>query len=432
MKLPGGFGQSGNRILVGYDLGNEYTRISYLAPGGEVETVSSITGEEVFSIPTVLCKREGANQWFYGNEALRYAREEGGILVDRLFERALSKEPVRIEGNNYEPDSLLALFIKRTLGLLSQCSGCDRYEAVLFTTEGLDYAQMDLLKEIVSSIRLQADKIYFQSHIESFFHYIIRQPGELWYHGCLLLEYRGQEMISCVMESNFRTQPVVVYISEHTEPFGNASQYSRSNQSNPEYEREQLNQAFVNLTREICSQNSVTGIFLTGEQFGDNWMREALKDLCKDYRIFMGNNLYSKGAVYGLLDRMDKNRADQNYVFLGNDKLSSNVGMKILRQGDEVYFALLNAGDNWYEATKEFDFYMQEDNRLEFVITSMITGERQGIDMVLDGFSGDLSRMHASLFFAREKVLTIEVEELGFGAFRSATHRIWHEEIDLT
>ena len=48
----------GSKIIVGYDLGNAFSQISfYSAETSEVETVSSVTGAEVYSIPTVLCKR---------------------------------------------------------------------------------------------------------------------------------------------------------------------------------------------------------------------------------------------------------------------------------------------------------------------------------------------------------------------------------------
>ena len=47
---------SGDRIIVGYDLGNEVSQISYsLSESGEVETLSQVAGAEHYNIPTVLC-----------------------------------------------------------------------------------------------------------------------------------------------------------------------------------------------------------------------------------------------------------------------------------------------------------------------------------------------------------------------------------------
>ena len=59
-----GFLNSG-RVIVGYDLGNEFSQISYsLSDSGEVETLSQVAGTEHYNIPTVLCKRIGVNHWF--------------------------------------------------------------------------------------------------------------------------------------------------------------------------------------------------------------------------------------------------------------------------------------------------------------------------------------------------------------------------------
>lgn len=51
------------KIIVGYDLGNEYSQISFSrSEAGEVETISQVAGTEIYNIPTVLCKRNGVNQ----------------------------------------------------------------------------------------------------------------------------------------------------------------------------------------------------------------------------------------------------------------------------------------------------------------------------------------------------------------------------------
>ena len=62
------------RVLVGFDLGNKYSQISYCVEGSEVpETLSLVAGSESYNIPTVLCKRQGVNQWFFGREAYKFA-----------------------------------------------------------------------------------------------------------------------------------------------------------------------------------------------------------------------------------------------------------------------------------------------------------------------------------------------------------------------
>ena len=153
------------KIVVGYDLCDGYSQISYcIADSDNVETLSSVAGSEVFRIPTVLCKREGVNQWFYGKEAIRYAQEHQGILIENLLSLAVDGEPIQIEGNSFQPVALLTLFMRRSLGMLSQVSSVDKIAAMMVTCERLEQEVLEVLSQVVSNLGLKTDKIFFQSH----------------------------------------------------------------------------------------------------------------------------------------------------------------------------------------------------------------------------------------------------------------------------
>lgn len=51
--------------------------------------------------------------------------------------------------------------------------------------------------------------------------------------------------------------------------------------------------------------------------------------------------------------------------------MKSNIGMKVRRQGEESYQALLDAGINWYEAQNTMEFYLLEGRAVEILITSL-------------------------------------------------------------
>ena len=79
-----------NRIIIGYDLSDEHSQISFCrVDGGEPETVSVVEGEEQYDFPTVLARRPDMNQWFFGREARREAESGNGILVEHLLTLAL-------------------------------------------------------------------------------------------------------------------------------------------------------------------------------------------------------------------------------------------------------------------------------------------------------------------------------------------------------
>ena len=205
-----------DKLIVGYDLGNHFSQISYaVSADGEAETLSQVAGAQNYNIPTALCKRTGVNQWFYGKEALRNAAEQQGILVENLVELALDGEPILVEEDSYDPVSLLTLFFKRSLGLLSQAGTSEKLGALMITCERLDQGMVELLNEVVDRLRLKTEKIYFQSHTESFYYYMLHQPRELWKARSVLFDYRWDRIKIYAMDYNRHTTPIVTFIEEN-------------------------------------------------------------------------------------------------------------------------------------------------------------------------------------------------------------------------
>jgi hypothetical protein len=57
-------------VYFGLDISNRNTLISYYQLHmEEPETISTVMGSEAYQIPTLLAKRKGMGQWFFGNEA---------------------------------------------------------------------------------------------------------------------------------------------------------------------------------------------------------------------------------------------------------------------------------------------------------------------------------------------------------------------------
>lgn len=444
-----GFLNSG-KVIVGYDLGNDFSQISYcISDSGEVETLSQVAGTENYNIPTVLCKRSGVNQWFYGREALRYGAEQQGIQVDNLLTLALDGEPVLIDGESLDPVALLTLFFKRSLGLLSQTATPDKIGALMITCETLDHRMLEVLGQVVAGLRLKTDKIAFQSHMESYYSYMICQPEELRVYQSVLMTRRTDSVRTYRMECNRRTTPVVVLIEEEEFPFPAQGLYrprqglwegvqdeSREGDPEPEEllgegERQELDGALLKIAEALCEGRLVGSVFLIGDGFDREWMKESLRYLCKKRRVFQGNNLFSKGAVFGMRERLNAGSAGKEYVFLSPDKLKANIGMEILRQGEESYYALLDAGTNWYEAETQAEFYIQDGNELQITITPLNGQNGRIARIVLDELPETVTRLWGRFYMEAENLLTVELEDEGLGVIRPASGRVWKETIEL-
>lgn len=420
-------GFSNEKWIVGYDLGWEYAQISYCsAAKAQVETLSSVAGSENYSIPVALCKRVGVNQWFYGKEALRYARENGGILVPDLLRLALNGEPVLIEEAEYDPTALLTLFFQRSLGMLSGIAVADKIDAMMITCERMDEDVTEMLEKVAANLRLKTGRICFQSHQDSYYHYMLRQSPELWRDSSVLFHYQGNHMGFLRLECNRKTQPVTVFIRREEEEFPARNSFPGDEQGDRLLDRE-----FLKIAREKLDGDRISSVYLIGEDFSEEWLKDSLKFLCEGRRIFLGNNLFSKGACYGMLEHFTPGENDGKYVFLGEEKLKSNIGMKILRRGEETYLALLDAGTDWKKAETSWEFYLREEKTVELTVTSLSSGVKRDIPISLEQLPGDIARIRMTLRMKEENLLEAEFEDLGFGEFRPAENRRWKQEIRI-
>lgn len=428
----------GDRLIVGYDLGNEYSQISYaVSEEGETETFSQVAGGQSYNIPTVLCKRYGTNQWYYGREALRFAEEGQGILVENLLEMALDGEPVMIDQESFDPVSLLALFFKRSLMMFVQaCARTklpDKIAALMITCPIFERAVGEMLGSVVEGIRLKAEKICFQSHGESFYTYMLHQPRELWVNAPVLFHYRQNGIKVYHMECNRNTTPVVAYVeeSEYTFPAWEKSAEEEMSQER----KEELDAAFSHIAQDVCGKEAVDSVYLIGDGFAGDWMKDSLRFLCKGRRVFQGNNLFSKGACCGMQERLQASEAGKEHVFLGNDKLKANIGMRIYRQGEESYYALLDAGRNWYESEQTLECYIREGNEIKLTVVPLIKSPagrgKEEKEMVLEGLRGNIARLRLHLYMEEENLLTVQVEDLGFGEFREASGNVWRRSMPV-
>ena len=422
-------------VLVGYDLGEQYSQISYLVYGQEdVETVATVVGTKQYNIPTMLCKRKGVNQWFYGKDAVKNADEEDMVPVEGLLSLARKGEEVSLDGETFDPAALLTLFLKRSMTLMNFIATVDKIDAIMFTVDELDDRMVEILSRASVNLGLRTTQIYFQSHTESFYYYMLHQPAELWNYQVLACEHDGMRLKTYRMECNKRTTPIVVLIEE---------QIYETLIIPEETEEETIKQdayrladeRFLGILKKMCEGRIVSSAYLLGDGFRNEWNKESLQFLCHNRRVFQGNNLFSRGACYGLQEKLEPSEEGAKHVFLGKDKLKSNVGMNVLRQGKDSYYALLDAGENWYEASKTCEFLLAGERDISFVITPLTGKNIETKKMILAGTdinNAPYTRYRLEMTMSAPETMRVTVTDLGFGEMFASSGQVWEESFDLS
>ncbi len=345
-----------NKVVVGFDLGNDYAQISYCRQDQSMpDTVSLVMGEEQYNIPTLLCRKKGATgsaAWLIGKEALKAAKDGEGTLVDNLLVLAKNNTSVKVGTDSAAEEALTAeylleLFVRKALALLAAYIVSEEIAAVAYTLKEMDKGIMEMLRNATNRAGQRKLEIYFLSHEDCFFQYMLHQPQEMWIHDVLLYDYRSDGIDSHLLSMNRKTNPVACFIETAHYPQMQIPDLSDKNETAKSAFYKQLDTALLEIVRKNCDQRVITSVFLLGEHFSKEWCRDSLKYMCRGRRVFQGNNLFSKGACYGARERVYPSTLSGAYVYLSADKLRANIGMTCDKGQAEIYYPILDAGTNW-------------------------------------------------------------------------------------
>ncbi len=423
-----------DKAVIGIDLTEGFAQVCYWTPEQEEPvTMSAVRGEEKLCIPTALAKKYGEHIWTFGEEAFRTERENEGFLFTDLIAKAKAGALIEVETKDYDPVDLLALFIKKCLSMLALVAPMEKVAAIVITVEEPDTRMIQVLNQVVSILRIKPEKVHFQSHSESAYHYVLQQSRDLWSRDVLILEIQDDLLKLLRFKRNLHTSPMVVLMDEKVyDGFGSGDYPEGSAAQELEYKKK--DQALLRHLAEQCNENYVSCIYLLGDGFQEQWCKESLKYMCRNRRVFQGSNLFSKGACYGAREKLIVSEVEGKHVFLGKDKLKSNLGMRVMREGEDAYMALLDAGKNWYEVSKECDLILDNEDTIQMQVTPVDGKKVRELQFYLDGCPKRpprATRIHMEVRMLSETRLYVKVTDLGFGEFFPASGMEWISEIDL-
>ncbi len=419
-------------VILGYDLGSEYTQISALVSGEkEPETFSTVSGEDKFQIPTMLGKVTGSDQWVYGMEAKKLVVLGEGTAVDRLLEHCIEKEPVEIEGKKYEPVWLLAKFLEQTMQFVYRMIGNRPVTGLMFTVPRLNEDIAAVIRTAAARLEIAREAVYLQDYEESFYHFVVNSNRELWHHSVALFTYEQNRIDYSLLSAVTKNR--MQYITVEKKGYLEIEPY----ENRPELGEDRLNrekdEAFAGFIRRHFGKQLISSVYLIGDGFDDEWMEESLKVLCAGRRVFLGRNLYTKGACYGGLEcSMQKVRF--NRLYCGPHKVLADIGLRMRVKGSEAFYPLVEAGKNWFEAASSCEFILTGTNQVELEIKSYLTGTTRkeviSLEELPERPPGTM-RIRLELLLLDQQRGRVIVSDVGFGEMYPATAFTKQQEIRL-
>ena len=271
--------------------------------------------------------------------------------------------------------------------MLSPYGNRDSLEYLIFCLEDNCPVMRERLLEIVEIYNISPEKICFMDQAECFCSYVFHQSGELLSHNALLIENKQGNKDKFILHKRAKTMPFIAEVRDVSE---------KSLES-------------------VFGDHAISSVFLVGDDFEEEWMQKNLKLLKSGRRVFLGKNLYVKGAAY---HGMELKEGSREYLYLGKDKVCFHVAMKTENNGVVEDTLIMEGGKNWYESHVTLEALLLDEPTLEFALIPINGGEKMTEVLHLNDLPKrpkKTTKLRIELKFENSDRVRVKIRDLGFG-----------------
>ena len=415
------------KLIVGYDLCEDFTQIScYSYKTYEPIPIGIREEDEQNLIPTALCVKTDTRQWLFGEEAISCSASEAGVLIDHLLEKLVSGKSVELFGESFDGVTLLEKFIRKTLTLVKRYFPTEQITKLVVTVRSTEPRLVEGIYTAFSALGLEKDRVLILSHAGAYLYYALSQDKTLWMNDVSLFDFSVEALLYYQIRLNRRGKPIIASLSK-TDYTGMLNYPMLGlKENNPSY-------IFENIANAALYKQMVTTLYFTGRGFAGGWAEEAVRKLCAGRRVFLGQNLFTKGACYAAKE-LSGDVSLSDVLLLNDDMITSTVGVRVYQDTRYVDAVLANAGSNWYEVDQSIEVIPEGEPELEIILKSVLNREvvREKVHLTkLPERPDRMTRLEIRMTCKDRATGIIRVQDLGFGEFYSATGPVMEFSIEL-
>ena len=286
----------------------------------------------------------------------------------------------------------------------------------------------DHLPRALEQLGLERKYIFLQDYKSGFYYYTVNQRKELWNGDVALLECENETMTGYVLHIDRATRPALVTVEyAASQP---VDEKVRDGRAQEEWDKER-DRLFFELLKKVFERRNVVTSYLLGDYFDKSWADRSFQYLCFHRHAFQGKNLYTKGACYAAMERVGL-ISTPDLLFMGEDIVRENIGMNMRVRGKEVYYPIITAGINWYEAHHVCEFIPDVEKTITITTKPMSGGQEINHVLRLTDFPNRpnrATRLKMTVYFTSAACCTVEVEDEGFGGFYRPSGKRWKRNI---
>ncbi len=404
-------------LYLGLEINDHYAMVSYFQPNmGQPQTLSTIMGSENYQIPLLLAKKKGMGQWYVGSEAKQRAASGEAVLVDKLLDMALTGGDIYVDHIPFGAADLMTIFVTKVLALAGMAYTRWPIAKLVIALDTVSVAHMGLFSAVSSKLNLDSQDLLLIDSQEAFYYYALSQRPELYWKDVALFDYRSSDVISTVLHRNTGTKPQLITLD----------------QRNQGKLLDNRDQQLLDLWLDDFEDQDISTVYLIGDGFDGDWAKESLHQICHNRKVYLGKNLYSKGACY--CGAIKDGQQEWGFAYIGANELKLNLYLKVVQDNDLQLFTLLSAGESWLESKGECEVILEGSPEIEFFIQEPDCREAN-IELIeltdLPERERRTTRLRITATPASDREIEIVIRDFGFGEIARSTGKTWMHTIVL-
>ena len=405
-------------IILGIDFSRDYSQLSYLDDTGKPKSVS-IGTESNYLIPTAVCFNSELKEWSAGDEAINKSHSENSRLIKEL--------PLLFnEDTEEDVGKIMTVFFAYLLKLaVNQCNG-RLIKNILVTVEEVNQNVLKGIKEVLTDLGYQEDDIRVISHSESFVYYVLNQGKDIWINQVYFLNFDRNDF-SC------RKLNVIKGKQVHVADVTVEDLNDRMTYDSVKNNMDMADEIVADYMEDQLKKNVVSGVFLSGEGFYAEGWAKTLQTICRNRRVFKGNNLIVKGAVYAAKEFFYM-KTLKDYIISCKGRTRVRVTMSVKHKERDSMVTLSDIGDYWYQAKSKTECIMEEPTEAVFEIHNIMKHTTEEFRIDLTEFPKrppKTTRISVDFKYLTENKFQITITDLGFGEFFKSSGMSVTKEIEI-
>lgn len=320
---------------------------------------------------------------------------------------------------DFEKQTGRAACLRKILSALKRYGKKEGIRAAIVLSDMSEEGIRQILREAYEA-GFQEGQLQVMGESESLVHFVMHQTNDIWQQQVWIMEFGTDEVKATRIQANKKSTPIVVETGEPEHwHVGTLLEGERDGRLLP-YVKERFGK----------NTNRVSAAFLTGTDLNTRDYKRSREVICSRRRVFLGDLLHARGACMIASDRSEH----RPYLFLSEQTLLYNVGIRSSREGKEKVHTVVRAGCSWYEARESCEALLLSEPLLEFSFQSMLGGEpiRAGMHLTdLPDRPGGTSRLLIEVYFSAPAQCEVKVTDLGFGELYPSSDLYWKESFIL-